>query len=286
MPRSKKEKPGPIKKMLQIVVPIILLIWLFIVVVFSYSTYPVQQSNMPKYVAYFNGYSTPPSYILSQTNITINKSFTISFWMYPTRVGNGIPGSPYSEDMIDVSNNTGELPQIYLEWRGNGYFNLNICKLNGSYPANCSEEFRRENWTNQWVHVVETYNNGTFAVYANGKPIFYSNGTASGPGMIWRPAVGNLVISDAKVYISYYIPYSANAYDSEFAGYMSNVQIYGDALSQSEVSTLYRSGMAGHPLSSEDLLGWWPLNGNANAFVPKAYDGVMFGNVSFVAPPK
>jgi hypothetical protein len=284
MPRLKGEKSDSIKKTLLLAVPITMLIWLFMI--YSYSTYSAQQINLPKYVAYFNGYYTPPSYILSQTNITINRSFTISFWMYPTRVGNGIPGSSYSEDMIDVNNNTGELSQIYLEWRGNGYFNLNICEMNGSYPANCSEEFSMENWANQWVHIAETYNNGTILVYANGRPIFYSKGAASGSGVAWGPAVSNLVISNAKVYISYYIPYSVYAYDSEFAGYMSNVQIYGDALNSSEVSVLYRSGIAGYPLSSEDLLGWWPLDGNANSFVPKTYTGVIFGNVSFVTPPR
>lgn len=283
MPRNKPSKSKRSKKTLLASSSATLLIWLLIL--YAYTGSSAQQSNTPRYVAYFNGYSPSPSYILSQTNITINKSFTIAYWMYPTRVGNGIPGSSYSEDMIDVDNNTGELPQIYLEWRGSGDFNLNICKLNGSYPANCTEEFKKEYWKAEWVQIVETYNNGTFAVYANGKPLF-SSGAPSGPNATWSPAVANLVISKANVYLSYYIPYSANVYDAEFAGYMSNVQIYGNALNQSEVSTLYDDGIVGHPLSSENLFGWWPLNGSANAYAPVKYLGIISGNVSFVKPPK
>ena len=242
--------------------------------------------GLPKYVASFDGYSSNASYIFSQTNMTINKSFTVSFWMMPYRVGNGLRGSRYSEDLVDVYNNTGEFPQMYTEWRGNGMFNLNICgEKSANSTENCTESFAVENWTDKWVYIDEEYDNGSFAVYANGVPIFSSANTvnSSAHNYSWSQAVKNIRISKSKVYISLFVAFAPNTMDSEFDGDMSNVQIYTKMLSGSQVKRLYNGGIGAVPIDPAHLAGWWPLNGNANDYSGNGYNGVLNGRTSFTA---
>ena len=49
-------------------------------------------------------------------------------------------------------------------------------------------------------------------------------------------------------------------------GYLTNVQIYNTSLSPSEVNALYLEGIGGAPIRPQNLVGWWPLNGNTNDY--------------------
>ncbi len=51
-----------------------------------------------------------------------------------------------------------------------------------------------------------------------------------------------------------------------FNGSMSNVQVYNRTLTNVQMQSLYHEGISGIPLSSSNLIGWWPLNGNANDY--------------------
>ena len=53
---------------------------------------------------------------------------------------------------------------------------------------------------------------------------------------------------------------------SLFNGEISNVQIYNSSLSQSEVASLYQEGIGGVPVDPTHIVGWWPLNGNAQDY--------------------
>lgn len=48
-----------------------------------------------------------------------------------------------------------------------------------------------------------------------------------------------------------------------FNGSIANVQIYSSGLNSSQAGTVYARGISGLPLSSNSLVGWWPLNGDA-----------------------
>ncbi len=51
-----------------------------------------------------------------------------------------------------------------------------------------------------------------------------------------------------------------------FTGYMANVQLYNATLTNAETQALYNEGIGGAPLKLQNLVGWWPLNGNANDY--------------------
>lgn len=59
--------------------------------------------------------------------------------------------------------------------------------------------------------------------------------------------------------------------------YESNVQMYGNALSANQISTLYQEGIAGNPLVAANVIGWWPLNGNANDYSGNGNNGAVSG---------
>ncbi|MCL5092873.1 MAG: LamG domain-containing protein [Candidatus Marsarchaeota archaeon] len=63
-------------------------------------------------------------------------------------------------------------------------------------------------------------------------------------------------------------------------GSIANVQIYNTALSQPDIQALYKEGIGGVPIDLNNLVGWWPLNGNANDYSGNGNNGNAI-NVSF-----
>ena len=68
-----------------------------------------------------------------------------------------------------------------------------------------------------------------------------------------------------------------------FNGSLANVEIYSSVLSNSQISSLYSEGLGGAPIPNAGLVGWWPLNGNANDYSGNNNNGVAT-NVQWVSP--
>ncbi len=66
-----------------------------------------------------------------------------------------------------------------------------------------------------------------------------------------------------------------------FNGLITNVQVYDKPLSKESLSALYGEGIGGAPIDLQDLIGWWPLNGNANDYSGNSNNGQLVGNTSF-----
>ena len=67
-----------------------------------------------------------------------------------------------------------------------------------------------------------------------------------------------------------------------WTGQIANVQIYNTSLSGPEVNALYLEGIGGAPIDLQNLVGWWPLNGNANDYSGNGNNGVP-NNVMFTS---
>ena len=50
------------------------------------------------------------------------------------------------------------------------------------------------------------------------------------------------------------------------SGSIADVQIYNTSLSSSEIASLYQEGIGGVPIDPSHIVGWWPLNGNAQDY--------------------
>jgi len=104
--------------------------------------------------------------------------------------------------------------------------------------------------TNTWIFYAVTYNG------AGGKAVTYEG-------------VGGKLYSDSVSYYSLYgntipanPPIDLGSSGGWYGG-ISNVQVYSAALSANQMRTLYYQGIDGMPFLG-NLIGWWPLNGNAN----------------------
>jgi hypothetical protein len=103
---------------------------------------------------------------------------------------------------------------------------------------------------NQWLYYTATYNStiGALYTYLNGVKIS-SSGLS---GQISAPSgSGNLYISSGGSSATYYI---------------ADVQIYNTSLDASQIQALYQEGIGGAPINLQNLVGWWPLNGDANDY--------------------
>ena len=58
-----------------------------------------------------------------------------------------------------------------------------------------------------------------------------------------------------------------------FNGSISNVQLYGSVLNQSQISYLYSQGVSG-AAQGASLLGWWTVDGNTNDYSANANNGI------------
>ena len=65
-------------------------------------------------------------------------------------------------------------------------------------------------------------------------------------------------------------------------GYLANLQMYNTSLSIAEIQGLYAEGIGGAPTRLQNLVGWWPLNGNANDYSGNGNSGAAT-NVAFTS---
>lgn len=108
-------------------------------------------------------------------------------------------------------------------------------------------------WTpNTWYYIVATYSGTRASIYVNGVLEASSN-----------PANYPLVLSTNPEYIGGYGNPDEGPCCS-FNGAISNVQVYSSVLSANSISALYQGGIGGVPINTQNLVGWWSLNGNGN----------------------
>ncbi len=116
--------------------------------------------------------------------------------------------------------------------------------------------------TNRWYFIAYTYNDPTLIVYAD-------NIASSPVSMTYNlNAMNQFDIGNAD---------NGNVGQTEFDGYVANVQYYNTALSQSNIESLYKEGIGGVPIDLNSLVGWWPLNGNANDYSGNGNNGNAIG---------
>ena len=192
------------------------------------------QGVWPQFVAQFNGQNADIT--ISNTPEVSTNSFTWSIWISPNSWpsdNNGVfgessinTGAPYMIEQGSPSS-----PILQFSNTGGGVSSVYAPIL-----------------INTWQNVVGTYNyaTGVIAIYVNGKLV---QSATSSP----------LIRYSVPIYVGDF----SSAY---FNGRISNVQIYNTSLSQSEITTLYQEGIGGAPIAPNYLVGWWPLNGNAQDY--------------------
>ncbi len=197
-------------------------------------------NELPEYVTGFNGQSSYVSISLVLEPVLDSES--VSAWVNPSTV----------TGRIEIINTRG----IYFNVQNSG--ELCFYQNGASSAYTCSSTTKIS--TNAWTFVSATYSQPTGAVslYINGQNVM-SNTIGTDPTTNHPDAIGVC---------------SYCSYANYFTGQISNVQVYNATLSASEVQALYQEGIGGAPVKPQNLVGWWPLNGNAQDYSGDLNNGV------------
>jgi hypothetical protein len=164
-------------------------------------------------------------------------------------------GNVYDGIHIMSNNHAGECQGL---WGGSGELDYPAC---GYYVA----EGTPIGMT--WAFYAFTINNNTGyeTTYFNGN--LYTTTNAFG---------AQKLINVQSIDVGDYLPTCGD----NTPGNYSNVQFYNTALSASQIQALYNEGIGGAPINLQNLVGWWPLNGNANDYSGNDNNGVTL-NVTY-----
>ena len=201
---------------------------------------------LPQYVGQFNGQS---SYIDIGNGALLNipATVTVSVWARYNAYGGG--GLAYSVVVIKGDN---------------GFWNYVMEDPNNKIRFRVRAG-TTDNWAwdantltlNSWHHLVGTYDGANIKMYKNG-------------GLVGiMPQTGALTMNSVTAKFGTYQGTNYN-----FNGSIANIQVYNTSLSANEIQALYVSGMGGAPLLLQNLVGWWPLNGNSNDYSGNNNNGV------------
>ena len=71
--------------------------------------------------------------------------------------------------------------------------------------------------------------------------------------------------------------------DSGFNGSVANLQLYNSTLTPNQINAIRMEGIGGVPISLQNLVAWWPLNGNAQDYSENLNDGQTVSSVSYTS---
>lgn len=178
---------------------------------------------------------------------------TISAWIYSTNWASGSDRGRYIAG--DYGGNY-KGAEFYVNTAGHLNFGVASDSPQGEYTITSSTPLS----TNTWYFVTGTFDGTTVRLYING---------ASAA----TPISGHL----ATATTGFYMGRAEWVNAAYFSGYITNVQVYGTALSDANVLSLFNEGNGGAPLSNADTLGYWPLGTSPYDYSGSGNDGVAYG---------
>ena len=191
--------------------------------------------------AQFNGAS---SYIGVPAISGLTSTHTTIAWINPASVGASL-----NMYIIDMGGNNNWI-QLY-DAQSNGALEVRAGSSGSSY-VNGIYQFKNPNG---WYFIAVTQNStNVLTIYVNG--VFDNSGTVT------SQAPGAITIGEAG---------SGGTF---WNGSVADVQIYNTSLSATQISQLYQEGIGGAPIKLQNLVGWWPLDGNANDYSGNGNNGV------------
>ncbi len=221
----------------------------------------VPVNSNPNQVASFNGAS---SYIITTLPFK-SDSFTVVYWVNGRNTSKMTSGSGYT---TFGSNGT----DFITSWLNNGGASCGTGdeEIAVSIPG-LSDDHGLGVSGGIWTMVTISVNKGVVTYYVN------STG----------PCVGSTISNEiySLDYLTFgYNPDNGNSYGlNPFNGTLTNFQVYNTVLTPNLVNELFSSSIGGAPIPSHGLVGWWPLDGNANDYSGNNNNGVPT-DINWVSP--
>ncbi|MGC9132209.1 MAG: LamG domain-containing protein [Candidatus Micrarchaeia archaeon] len=189
-------------------------------------------------------------YIILPTTYNFKDQITITGWINSKNLSRGV--------ILFYQGNLSSTVLLVKIFDDKIEFNLNA---SGVWSKTlCNSKFKN----NTWYFVATTWNGSTKKIFINGDLVCQENTQLSKIKAFGTPRI---IGSDIFNYKS--------------DGIVSNIQLYNTSLKDAEIKFLYFKGIGGTPIL-KNLVGWWPLNGDAKDYSGNNNHGTIYGGVSFV----
>ena len=204
----------------------------------------VCNGEFPRYTTQFNGQN---SYFTTTGQIKEPNSGTFSSWVSMSILPTNWPVvMGFVDPAIYIQSPSGK---PYIQWTG------------ASVATNPLS-------LNTWTFVAATWSyNG-----ASTTEQIYINGVASGSPNVAAGSIGGLASFEI----------GGISTGQSFNGIIANVQFYNASLTTNDMQSLYIEGIGGAPQVLQNLVAWWPLNGDAIDYSGNGNSGVP-SNVMFTS---
>ena len=191
------------------------------------------------------------------------KSVTYTIWvkarnlsgtyhvLFGDTYGDNNDGTNYNRNGYDIyiaGNQISYLPQGYIavERYGNQPGDVHPY-TNGTVVASLNPAS-----LNQWYFVAVTYSRPYLKLYIDG--VYQGETSGTFP----------ITVNSRMELGAFNSIYSGEYFQGAFQ--VSNFQAYNSSLSSNQILFMYDEGIGGAPLDLQNLVGWWPLNGNLNDY--------------------
>jgi len=193
--------------------------------------------QLPQYVAQFTG-STPSNVLVQDSStFTSASSGTLTVWFSPSVAIT--PSDPVSHEFMSKNTLAVGIDTANSDGR---------LEVRGPSPRPTTSQ---STWNVQWYQAAVTWGGSGYVLYINGQSVATSADTFA----LLSPA-GSLL------------------FGKSWKGSLANIQAYNASLTANQVQALYLEGLGGAPIKLQNLVGWWPLNGNTNDYSGNNNHGV------------
>ncbi len=197
------------------------------------------QGQQPEYVAQFNGGYVTVNPITLPVGAATR---TVTLWYLSNYA------EPQSQVDIMLGYGVETNGEAFQLWEGNS----NPDSMITSWSSD--EDIPPQISKGTWYFFAFSYN----GVYQQGYVGSGGQITTAGEAAVFNTQSSQLVIGAGA---------NGGSIDSRtFIGDLANIQIYNATLSQAEITALYQEGIGGAPIRTQNIVGWWPLNGNAQDY--------------------
>ncbi len=217
----------------------------------------VCNGELPQYIVSLAGGSS--SHLYLPLTVPSGSSLTISLWINPQNLMTPQGIIAAANSLTTGSGSAGYLyGTVVINSDGSG------CDIQvGTGTTSGWQSYDTSNCpsSSTWYFLTAYVNQsaGTVGLYVNGvSSVSHTIAGTTNPSVYFNVS---------------YDPYERQGMHGQFA----DVQIYNTSLSANEIQALYQEGIGGAPIKLQNLVGWWPLNGNANDYSGNNNNGVPSG---------
>ena len=231
--------------------------------------------QLPLSVAKFDG--TTAYAVIPQQNFTTNRNLqSLGVWVYLNALPTGSYYAPVVAQQDPIYSSFHNLmgvdgTSIYVDTNGNVIYDLTTacpisCLLTQTLQAQVTDAVVPDRW-----YYIYT----TAEVQVSGVANTVSICVASSPSSITcNTLTATTGLNSPSIDTAYYTVGSDLSGDY-LSGYISNLQIYDSVLSPANANALYLEGIGGAPIDINQLVGWWPLNGNIDDYSGDGYSNTI-----------